>query len=78
MEGSWTVKDIWDVEMAIAVVNTVRTSWLTLCLARMFGKRVVIRQYGYSVLAYKWRGRAYMMDFTTPEDASEHDGKMRQ
>jgi hypothetical protein len=46
-----------------AGINTVRASWWTIRLAKIFGKRVEGTDSAYRVVAYRWRGNLYFTEF---------------
>ena len=43
-------------------------SWWELLVSRLFGQLMVVEEWPYRVIAYKWNGRLYVHKFITVED----------
>ena len=58
---SFEPADPFDHQFVVAAHNTIKAKWWQVVLATWFGKRVEASRSGYAVVAFRWRGRLYLV-----------------
>ena len=56
--------DVWDWAFHQSAWNSIKASWWTILMAKLFGKKKVGVDGKTTVTAYLWRGTYYLTDFT--------------